>query len=248
MNLQTLLPAALAGLSILSAACESTSSGGDGGVTEDGGGTTDGAAPATADWTFRPSPNGFVFENYTNMANPANLTAEEMRRLVGPAACEGGAASGACDLVPQARQWMEAQNQSMNSGHCEGMAVLAAHIFAGALRASDFGADTPFALMLDGNTALQREIAFWFSTQSTLPQLERRDLTPSALVDVLSADLARGNRPSFSGAAEPERARTLFERFCTTLASEGVPVATGVFGARMRVELVNDGPVTLLLG
>ena len=64
----------------------------------------------------------------------------------------------------------------------------------------------------------------------------------------LTADLARGNRPSFSGAAEPERARTLFERFCTTLASEGIPVATGVFGARMSVELVNDGPVTLLLG
>lgn len=192
MNLPTLFPAALAVLSLLSAACESTSAGGDGGVSEDGGSSTDGAAPATADWMFRPSPNGFVFENYTNMANPANLTAEEMRRLVGPAACEGGAATGACDLVPQARQWMEAQNQSMNSGHCEGMAVLAAHIFAGALRASDFGADTPFALMLDGNTTLQREIAFWFSTQSTLPQLERKDLTPSALVDVLSADLARG--------------------------------------------------------
>lgn len=192
MNLQSFLPGLLASLCILSTACESSSAGGDGGVNEDGGGTTDGAAPATADWTFRPSPNGFVFENYTNMGNPTNLTAEEMRRLVGPAACEGGAATGACELVPQARQWMEAQNQSMNNGHCEGMAVLAAHIFAGALRASDFGADTPFALTLAGNTALQREIAFWFTTQSTMAQIERKDLTPTALVDVLATDLARG--------------------------------------------------------
>lgn len=64
----------------------------------------------------------------------------------------------------------------------------------------------------------------------------------------LIADASRGNRPSFSGAATHEHARTLFERFCEVLASEGVPVATGVFGARMAVDLVNDGPVTIVLG
>ena len=64
----------------------------------------------------------------------------------------------------------------------------------------------------------------------------------------LIADATRGNRPSFSGAALHERARELFERFCVTLAAQGVPVATGVFGARMSVELVNDGPVTIVLG
>jgi D-tyrosyl-tRNA(Tyr) deacylase len=64
----------------------------------------------------------------------------------------------------------------------------------------------------------------------------------------LVADVARGNRPSFSGAAPHERARAIFERFCATLASQGVPVATGVFGARMSVELVNDGPVTFVVG
>jgi D-tyrosyl-tRNA(Tyr) deacylase len=63
----------------------------------------------------------------------------------------------------------------------------------------------------------------------------------------LIADTAKGNRPSFSGAARPERAEPLYERFCAALRDQGVPVETGVFGARMEVELVNDGPVTIVL-
>jgi len=63
----------------------------------------------------------------------------------------------------------------------------------------------------------------------------------------LIADTAKGNRPSFSGAARPEQAEPLYERFCGALSELGVPVETGVFGARMEVELVNDGPVTIVL-
>jgi D-aminoacyl-tRNA deacylase len=63
----------------------------------------------------------------------------------------------------------------------------------------------------------------------------------------LIADTAKGNRPSFVGAAPPELAEPLYERFCSELSALGVPVATGVFGARMAVELVNDGPVTIVL-
>jgi len=63
----------------------------------------------------------------------------------------------------------------------------------------------------------------------------------------LIADTAKGNRPSFSGAAPPELAEPLYERFCSSLRAFGVIVETGVFGARMRVELANDGPVTILL-
>ena len=63
----------------------------------------------------------------------------------------------------------------------------------------------------------------------------------------LIADTAKGNRPSFSGAAGPEEAERLYERFCDELQALGVPVARGVFGARMTVELVNDGPVTIVL-
>jgi D-tyrosyl-tRNA(Tyr) deacylase len=64
----------------------------------------------------------------------------------------------------------------------------------------------------------------------------------------LIADTSKGNRPSFTDAASPELAEPLYERFCEALEAEGVPVARGVFGARMEVSLVNDGPVTLVLG
>jgi D-tyrosyl-tRNA(Tyr) deacylase len=63
----------------------------------------------------------------------------------------------------------------------------------------------------------------------------------------LVADTRRGNRPSFDGAARPERAEPLYERFCAALRELGVAVETGVFGARMRVEIDNDGPVTVVV-
>ena len=63
----------------------------------------------------------------------------------------------------------------------------------------------------------------------------------------LHADTAKGNRPSFSAAAPGPEAEPLYEAFCTALAAEGVKVERGVFGARMAVELVNDGPVTIIL-
>ena len=57
----------------------------------------------------------------------------------------------------------------------------------------------------------------------------------------------RGTRPDFSKAARPEQAEPLYEHFCHKLHEAGVPVKTGVFGARMVVEIVNDGPVTIIL-
>jgi D-tyrosyl-tRNA(Tyr) deacylase len=63
----------------------------------------------------------------------------------------------------------------------------------------------------------------------------------------LVAEHQKGTRPDFSKAARPEVAEPLYERFCAALRETGVPVQTGVFGARMQVSLVNDGPVTLIL-
>lgn len=63
----------------------------------------------------------------------------------------------------------------------------------------------------------------------------------------LYGDVSRGRRPSFTGAAGPKTARELYERFLALCRSPGVEVESGEFGAMMEVELVNDGPVTLLV-
>lgn len=75
------------------------------------------------------------------------------------------------------------------------------------------------------------------------------DIGGSALVVsqfTLAAD-TKGNRPGFSRAAPPERGRDLYEKFSAALATSGVLVANGIFGADMKVALVNDGPVTIWL-
>ena len=63
----------------------------------------------------------------------------------------------------------------------------------------------------------------------------------------LVADTAKGNRPSFSAAAPAEEAEPLYERLCAELAALGVDVSRGVFGGKMAVEIVNDGPVTVVI-
>jgi len=63
----------------------------------------------------------------------------------------------------------------------------------------------------------------------------------------LYGDARRGNRPNFTDAARPEQGEAVYAAFVEALRAEGVPVKTGVFGAHMHVELLNDGPVTLLL-
>ncbi len=89
-----------------------------------------------------------------------------------------------------------------------------------------------------------------FSDAAGLMNLDVRQVGGGALVVpqfTLYGDARRGRRPDFVQAARPERAEPLFERFCTLLAAEGVPVERGEFGAHMAVELLNDGPVTLMV-
>ena len=87
-----------------------------------------------------------------------------------------------------------------------------------------------------------------FRDEAGKMNLSVQDTRGSALVVsqfTLAADTSRGNRPGFSAAAAPEEGERLYEYFASRIQAEGVPVATGRFGAEMAVELVNDGPVTI---
>lgn len=79
--------------------------------------------------------------------------------------------------------------------------------------------------------------------------LSLKEISGSALIVsqfTLAGDTTRGNRPGFSSAAAPEDGERLYEHFAKAMADLGVPVQTGRFGADMAVDLVNDGPVTIL--
>jgi hypothetical protein len=152
----------------------------------------------SGDLGFRPAANGFKFENYTDKAGSSaveNLTAVEMRRLFGDGVC-ASLQGDACTLAPQAKQWMDEINKGMSAGHCEGMAVMSKLFFAKKLSPSDFGAEDASKLDLEGNSKLQREIAFWWATQATSPTAPARmatmKLTPVQIADQLGQAFKAG--------------------------------------------------------
>jgi len=102
-----------------------------------------------------------------------------------------------------------------------------------------------------GAEALARKIALLrvFEDENGKMNLSVLDVGGQAIVVsqfTLYADTRRGNRPSFIGAAPPETASPLVDRFSRYLAGQGVPTQQGEFGAHMLVEIENDGPVTIL--
>lgn len=88
-----------------------------------------------------------------------------------------------------------------------------------------------------------------FKDDAEKMNLSLKEVDGAALVIsqfTLAGDTSRGNRPGFSRAAPPDIGEQLYERFKMSLADLGIPVASGKFGADMAVELLNDGPVTIL--
>lgn len=162
-------------------------------TTESAGtGTTTAPGEMVADLGFRPEANGFSFENYGGDAGYTNLEAADVQRMFGDVAC-ASMAGGNCILTPPAEQWMNQINQSMNGGHCEGFAALSLAFYSDKEKADTFGAPKAAGLQINGNTALQREIAYYFATQYTQPTtLNEIKKTPTEILDLLIEAFKKG--------------------------------------------------------
>ena len=113
-----------------------------------------------ADDGFRPDVNGFAFQNYGRVpAGGTDMVAADVQKIFGDGVC-ADATSGKCDLIPEAQAWLDKTNAAMGGGHCYGFAVATQLLWQTAgLKPGDFGADTTPVLKVDGNNALQRQIA-----------------------------------------------------------------------------------------
>jgi len=158
---------------------------GNRGIGASGEGSFDTSGTYVADLGFRPDYDGFSFPNYGSEATAVDLTADDIRRMFGDQVC-ATMAGDTCVLTPAGKQWMESLNQSMGGGHCEGMAVLSNLLYTKRLTPTNYGADTTPELSIAGNADLQREIAYWFTTQATLPAREGIvQQTPKGILNTL---------------------------------------------------------------
>lgn len=165
-----------------------------------------------ASYDFRPSPNGYSFENYGNDQQSAtDLSAEDMIKLFGQAkVCRSP--EGECVLTAAAQQWMEEQIKGMNGGHCEGMAVTSLYLrqglnFKGKTTPADFqvGANSTYDLQ---KAATRNFIAYYFVTQALQPLANEsaavRQKKPSEIVQMLIESMNQGlNNPYTLGFYQP---------------------------------------------
>lgn len=89
-----------------------------------------------------------------------------------------------------------------------------------------------------------------FTDENDKMNLSLKDVDGKLLIVsqfTLYADSSNGNRPSFTEAAKPEQAEKLYNYFCTECEKKGIEVQKGIFGADMKVDLINDGPVTIII-
>jgi hypothetical protein len=145
-----------------------------------------GPGDMVADLGFRPEVNGFKFENYGGDPPRTNMTSADMRRMFGDQVCASLQEEN-CTLTPAAQEWMEKTNTSMNGGHCEGFAALSLIFYNQKESPEKFGAAKVNDLNIDGNEALQREIAYYYATQATDPTVsnEIKGKTPTEILDML---------------------------------------------------------------
>ena len=148
--------------------------------------------PKQVESGFSMSQHSMAFANFAQGFDASEMDAELTQRMFGDAVCLEG--SSPCQLTPAARAFVKKANTSMGGGRCEGFAVMSSLFQAGKLNPVDFGGSTARDLTLEDNVPLQRELAYWFSTQ-LVPDVSAKktksymakDVMP-ALVDALKKD------------------------------------------------------------
>ena len=104
-----------------------------------------------------------AFANFATGFEASQMDTELAQRMFGVEVCVNRASP--CELTPAARAFVKKANKAMAGGRCEGFAVMSSLFFGGKLKAVDFGGSTARDLTLEDNTPLQRELAYWFTTQ-----------------------------------------------------------------------------------
>ncbi|MBI5542422.1 MAG: hypothetical protein HY901_00925 [Deltaproteobacteria bacterium] len=136
--------------------------------------------------------DSMAFQNFATGYYDSTIDADSMVRMFGTGVCAN--AQSPCRPTPVANAWMNKANESMTGGRCEGFAVLSDLLFSADLNAVDFGGLDARSLKLDGNVALQREIAYWFSTQ-LIPEVvsaRTKSLMASDVMPFLAEQLKPG--------------------------------------------------------
>lgn len=119
--------------------------------------------PKQVESGFAMSEHSLAFANFALGFDASEMDTELMQRMFGDEVCLAG--TSPCQLSPAARAFVKKANTSMGGGRCEGFAVMSSLFQAGKLNAVDFGGATARDLTLEDNVPLQRELAYWFTTQ-----------------------------------------------------------------------------------
>ncbi len=188
---------------------------------------------------FDPAYDGFAFRNYGFDERVINMLPADVLRLFGTDVCIGKQ-SNPCTLIPSAQVWMQEINRAMQTGHCEGMAVLSQYFYHGILSPDSFGALQTADLTLVDNPTLQREIAYWWATQATYPTRAHRTIVDAksllkTLADTLDAkapidvlftvgmyerDFSRGHTVTPIGMHYTDRSRAVIELYDNNIPGE----------------------------
>jgi len=161
------------------------------GGTDDGDGTDDDISEDALEGTiisdlgYRPQPDGYSFQNYSNDGDIANLSAQQLRNLLGPDVCSDhlvtctpedeadGYCTDSCVLTPQARTWMDKNNDYMDGGHCYGMAVSSELVFNGDIDIAYYDPSASSTYEAQSTTEVQEFVAVWWTSQRIIDKGQR---------------------------------------------------------------------------